>query len=161
MPSDEYTTLQVNLRGMFASQLGRLTTTVDILGSSDDRSTHYQLLAEHHHANTKRYQAARMAKHKQQIKGQKPKVISFTAPGFILAHALPRPPTNTSRIALNVTNPKYHRITQSGHKYCASMTQRNLTSTMMRRHQNPFASLMPVNLSYSGAIMILSSLIIS
>ena len=53
MPSDDYTTLQVNLRGMFASQLGRLTTTVDILGSSDDRSTHYQLLvAEHHHANT-------------------------------------------------------------------------------------------------------------
>ena len=47
---DEYTTLQVNLRGMFASQLGRLTTTVDILGSSDDRSTHYQILGEDVHS---------------------------------------------------------------------------------------------------------------
>lgn len=43
---DESTTVQVNLRGMFASPLGRLTTKVDILGSSDDRSPHYQILGE-------------------------------------------------------------------------------------------------------------------
>jgi len=43
---DEYTTVQVNLRGMFASPLGRLTTKVEIMGSNDDGSTHYQILGE-------------------------------------------------------------------------------------------------------------------
>ena len=43
---DEYTTVQVNLRGMFASPLGRLTTNIAIVGSNDDSSTHYQILGE-------------------------------------------------------------------------------------------------------------------
>lgn len=43
---DEYTTVQVNLRGMFPSQLGRLTTNIAIVGSSDDSGTHYEILGE-------------------------------------------------------------------------------------------------------------------
>ena len=41
---DESTSVQLNLRGMFASKLGRLTTKIDIIGNNDDTSSKYQIL---------------------------------------------------------------------------------------------------------------------
>ena len=120
MPSDEYTTIQVNLRGMFASQLGRLTTTVDILlGSSDARSTPYQLVAEHHHATQSYAQCCEFSAFVFKDRHKSAKDTCLFSLGRE-AHAEAACPRNIW-IALNATNPKYHQITQSGQKCCASM----------------------------------------